>query len=400
MLVDFSCSNHYTHHASYLRSYADFLTRLGCEVEIWINNAASADVKKYLKNYRVKAILDSPDYGNTIRSNFLRFFRDRLLGVFLKFLDGMFSEAVSENVRDILARNYFSKAYSELLRREYSEGQLNLVFPSVDGIGIRFLKYCLTHQFNSIGFSVRVINSHSRGLLGVKDALTMFSKLIAEDKEQKFLIGYETDTVRKDFSTLLPSNRLVWAPIPPADQQVKSKDGFSCVLGFIGSARKNKGFEDIPAILQILRGNNSDFSAIIQLANFEWPGFQKTYNLLKEFQGNIKFLPGGCSEQELQDALKKLDFLVLPYKLDNYRLAGSGLMYQAADLRIPIFASAGVGFEWDLLEFGIGDVFRDYGQLPSLISKYKIDYDQLSVAFERYAQARAKWCEVFLRISS
>lgn len=400
VLVDFSCSNHYTHHSTYLRAYADFLKNLGFGVEIWINNAASADVKSYLKNYRVKAILDSPDYGNTVNSNFLRFSRDRLLGICLKILEIFCTEAFCENVREIFARFYFSKAFSELSRRANSGEELLLVFPSVDGIGIRFLRYCLSFQFNSVGFSVRVINSHNRGLLVVKDALSIFSKLIVKDKKQKLHIGYETETVRIDFSTLLPSDRLVWAPIPPSNQQIIDRDEDSCVLGFVGSARKNKGFEDIPEILQTLRDNNIDYSAIIQLANFEWPGYKETFKVLNEFPGKIDFLPGGCSEQELQDALKNLNFLVLPYQLENYRSAGSGLLYQAADLGIPILASAGVGFEWDLLTFGIGDVFRNYEQLPSLISKYKIDYPQLLGAFDHYAQAREQSCKVFLRVCS
>ncbi len=400
VLVDFSCSNYFTHHASYLRSYAEFLSDLGCDVEIWINNAASTEVRAYLERYQVKAILDSPDYGNTMDSNFLRYLRDKMFGVCLKFLDSFASHKLSEVVREKFARIYFSKAFSELVRRGNSGEEIHLVFPSVDGIGIRFLRYCLGRELGEIGFSIRVINSHSRGLLGVKNALTVFSKLIAEDKKQKLFIGYETDAVRIEFSELLPSSRLIWAPIPPTHQQFTRNSHAACVLGFIGSARENKGFDTIPDILQILQDNKIDYTAIIQLANFEWPRYQETYNLLKGFSDNVTFLPGGCSEIVLQEALRNVDFLILPYKLENYRLAGSGLLYQAADLSVPILASAGVGFEWDLLNFAIGAVFQDYNELPSLISNYKFSGDELPVAFKRYARARAQASEKFVKVVS
>lgn len=398
VLVDFSCSNYFTHHASYLRYYAEFLSSLGCNVEIWINNAATAEVKEYLKDFKLKAILDSPDYGNTRGSNYVRYFRDRILVFFLRVLDSIANSRLSESVRQILARFYFRKGFSELLHRDKAGEKFHLVFPSVDGIGIRFLRYCLSQELNSVRFSIRVINSHSRGLFGVKNSLEVFSQLIAEDKKQKLYIGYETDSVRKELSKYLPPDRLIWAPIPPADQEVKKNPGKSCILGFIGSARENKGFENIPKILQTLLDYKVDFSAIIQLANFEWPGYRHTYNLLTEFEDYVTFLPGGCSENLLQESLRKVDLLVLPYKLENYRLAGSGLLYQAADLNVPILASAGVGFEWDLLNFAIGQVFQNYNELPSLILNYKNNADEVRVSFERYALARAQASKKFLRI--
>lgn len=398
MLVDFSCSSYFTHHASYLRSYAEFLLNLGSNVEIWINNAATTEVNEYLKDFQSKAILDSPDYGNTRGTSFIRYFRDRVLEIFLRVLDSVASFKFSEGVRQILARFYFRKGFSELLHRDLAGEEIHLVFPSVDGIGIRFLKYCLSQELNSVRFSVRVINSHSRGIFGVKNSLEVFSQLIAEDKNQKLYIGYETDTVRREFSKYLPPDRLIWAPIPPAGQVVKRNPSKSCILGFIGSARENKGFDNIPEILQTLRENKVDFSAIIQLANFEWPRYKHTYKLLTEFEDYVTFLPGGCSENLLQESLRKVDLLVLPYRLENYRLAGSGLLYQAADLNVPILASAGVGFEWDLLNYSIGEVFQNYNELPSLILNYKNNANEIHVSFKRYALARAQASKKFLRI--
>lgn len=400
VLVDFSCSNYFTHHASYLKAYADFAADSGYEVEIWINNAATSEVKTYLRTYSLKPILDSPDYGNTIYSNINRYLRDRVFGLCLKLIDSFRIKNFSNFVREKCARLYFSTAFSEILRLEKSSKDCLVIFPSIDGIGIRFLKYCLDFQFDSLTFSARVLNSQTRGLLGVENALTDLSDIVAKDKDLRIMVGYETDSVRNQFSELIPPNQLLWAPIPPRNLVPTRNYGQPYVLGFIGSARENKGFDNIPAILEKLVDCKVEFKALIQLANFEWPSYRDTYNkLIDRFYNQVTFLPGACSEDALQNALQNIDFLILPYKLENYRFAGSGLLYQAADLNVPILASAGVGFEWDIIEFSIGDVFQDFEVLPQLISHSKFRNNYLSPAFKKYSDARAQATRNFLRFS-
>ena len=94
-------------------------------------------------------------------------------------------------------------------------------------------------------------------------------------------------------------------------------------IGFIGSARKNKGFDLIPKILEGLKKSRIEFKAVIQLANFEWDEYPHTYKSLLKYTDQIEFLDGGCSENHILDALNQINFLVMPYSFESYKKSGS-----------------------------------------------------------------------------
>jgi hypothetical protein len=78
----------------------------------------------------------------------------------------------------------------------------------------------------------------------------------------------------------------------------------SITLGFLGSARPNKGFDDIPKILDSLKANNIIFTAVIQLPKFEWPEFRQTYNKLRKNHLNVvKFINSSISKSHYQNVL-------------------------------------------------------------------------------------------------
>ena len=157
-------------------------------------------------------------------------------------------------------------------------------------------------------------------------------------------------------------------------------------LGFLGTARPNKGIDKIPEILIALKNNKLDFIATVQEAKFPWPEYTETIKLLNKFPENVRLLSAALSDSDFINEFSSIDFLILPYSPEDYKIAGSGLLFTAADFKIPIFATKGVGFEWDILNFSLGCAFENTNQLV-LQLKETLNNSQL-FGFDRYNRAR------------
>jgi hypothetical protein len=112
--------------------------------------------------------------------------------------------------------------------------------------------------------------------------------------------------------------------------------------------------------LDSLKNLQVNFLAFIQLPKFEWVEFKLTYNkLIKDHSESIQFIDGGISKDTLDQTINTVDLVVLPYKLENYQLAGSGILFLAADFKVPIAATKNLAFSWDIEVFKLGFLFED-----------------------------------------
>jgi glycosyltransferase involved in cell wall biosynthesis len=240
---------------------------------------------------------------------------------------------------------------------------------------------------------MRIIGAESRGILGTSDLVPSINRIA--DQISDLRVGWEVDSMKSRMIEFgVDPERLYWAPIPSSFKPVpKPNSPKRITLGFLGSARRNKGFSSIPNIAYSL--NHSEIKLFVQQANFAWDGYSETLQELLGQGDRISFLPGAASNEELRLALSECSVLVLPYLADSYRFAGSGIMYQAANLGIPIICTEGVGFDWDVKNFGIGSTFRTLEDLHELI----INFDSFSY-FQNiieYNCARNLACTEFLR---
>lgn len=393
VLVDFSCSREYTHHAEYLSAFANHLHGMNLGYELWVNRAADSGVRSLLRSHPVFPILNSLDYSFKRNENFSLFILNKMAkGILSKqkisFLPTRYQEKILNSASSLLSRSAIKRL--KVLTGKHE--RVVMVFPSADGLTLRFLRLLAVSNFNQISVSMRIIGAETRGVLGVKDFVSRINEIAHGVSDLR--IGWEVDSMKTQMieSGVLPE-KLYWAPIPTSSNPVfNSSSPKKMTLGFLGSARKNKGFSDIPFIANSIR--HLDIGFQVQEANFAWDGYLDTLTELLRLGDRINFLPGAASNGELNQALSKCSVLVLPYELDSYRFAGSGIMYQAANLGIPIFCTDGVGFDWDVKNFLIGSTFRTLDELQSLI----INFDSSSYArsIVKYNQARNLACSEFL----
>jgi glycosyltransferase involved in cell wall biosynthesis len=237
-----------------------------------------------------------------------------------------------------------------------------------------------------------MIGAETRGVLGTKDLNSFIGQI--ESGVSDLRIGWEVHSMKNRMIDCgVRSEKLYWSPIPPTSSPLlKLSNPKKMTLGFLGSARRNKGFSSIPQISNLLRDLDIRFQ--VQEANFEWDGYLASMAELLGLGERVGFLPGGASNEELNQAMLECSVLVLPYEVDSYRFAGSGIMYQAANIGIPIFCTEGVGFDWDVKNFGIGSTFRSPEELRSLVTNFdSLAYFQKIV---EYNQARNLACSEFL----
>jgi glycosyltransferase involved in cell wall biosynthesis len=239
---------------------------------------------------------------------------------------------------------------------------------------------------------MRLTGGETRGVFETTDLNSLIKQIAAGVSDLR--IGWETHSMRdKLIESGIQPEKLYWSPIPttskPSHRLIEPK---RMTLGFLGSARRNKGFSSIPHISELLSDLDIDF--LVQEANFEWDDYSTSMDELHRLGDRIEFVPGAASNGDLKQSMSGCSVLVLPYEVDSYRFAGSGIMYQAANLGIPIFCTEGVGFDWDVKSFGIGSTFCALEELRSLVTNF-----DSTVYFQnivKYNHARNLACSEFL----
>ena len=396
ILFDFSCGKFYTHHSSYLKDYYDFLVSRNNHAKVWVNSSADQNVLKLFEN-NVSAIFRSNYYSHTRKDNLRLFLTDYFVNclVYIK---------IPSFIRSLLSSLYLNSAIKELKKYVKSGNSIKLVVPTLDGLGMRLVIKALKLYSDNISLiALRVTGAERRGIFGFEKSLEVL-KEISDRYPDKINIGYEVNAygVKLLDSEVIDKN-IFWAPMPYISRRVESTTkrllvGAPFKLGFLGSARPNKGFDYIPEILDSLKNLQVNFLAFIQLPKFEWVEFKLTYNrLIKDHPESIQFVDGGISKDLLDQTINNVDLVVLPYKLENYQMAGSGVLFLAADFKVPIAATKNLAFSWDIEVFELGFLFEDAIDFSSKLKSFLGNSVDLNL--EQYNNNRINANLKFLRIN-
>lgn len=378
ILLDFSCGRFYTHHSSYLKDYACFIDSFGLSSEIWINDSADKEVISELSNYTVRPILKSNMYGMQRKQNLPRFVIEKFLNVFFKFLVWVKTPKILLELLRIYCSNIYLKSVVKQIEFLNScEREIVLIFPTLDGLGLRLIKNLSQQNYNKIiRVCVRVIGGEKRGIFAVFES----EKTLVDIKNTsnfELNLGYEVEIYKEKFISreFLPPY-LHWAPMPTIKRVSWSKGKRSnsdqkLKLGFLGSARSGKGFENIPIILDMLSHQNLKFHAFIQKPIFNWKNSEQTIEALSYVhKDDVTWIAGGISRERIDQIICDLDLLFLPYEADIYRFAGSGLLFIASDYLIPVVTNNQVAFAWDVNNFQIGLTYENFESVIPQLSNF------------------------------
>jgi len=333
-----------------------------------VNDSADEEMLSFFDKIKVRPILKSNMYGMQRKQNFLRFVFDRLLKNFFKFLVKLnISDSKIEIFKIKFSSGFLKSAIKELESLNFHEKDIVLVFPTLDALGFRMIRCLAQKNYTKvIRVCVRVTGAEKRGVFSV---LKSENELIQIKSSSNFElnIGYEVDSYRQKFSSReLEFPNLYWAPMPTIERNLEwyienTNSDPRLQLGFLGSARSGKGFDDIPTILDMLKLKKVPFHAFIQKPIFEWEKSNETIASINNFHSqNVTWLAGGISRNQIDEIIYTSDVLFLPYDCEQYKYAGSGLLFIASDYFIPVITNDQVAFAWDITTFNIGLTYENF----------------------------------------
>ena len=144
--------------------------------------------------------------------------------------------------------------------------------------------------------------------------------------------------------------------------------------------------------LKTINSNNVSINSDSQI----YSKYSYTYNLFL-YLNVIKFINSSISKENLDRKISAVDLIVLPYRFHNYQLAGSGILFLAADYKVPVASTNNLAFCWDIERFKIGFTFEDESDFS-----FKLKYfskSSLHSNFEHYNDSRNIANLKFLRIA-
>lgn len=398
IIIDFNATRRYSHHWSYVSKYKNFLEDFSEPYEIWIPKNAHTDISFGL-GQNLQKFLRSNVYGFEKQENIISWATVKVIDLLLLRFKYLVNSEKLEILKRFFSHFYTTAPYQRIKSLSKSGVELNLIFPTMDSLAFRLVERCLKQGIPLKRICFR-LGSGYKDNFKIDKIEDRLNKLIREFPQCNFALGYETIPHRQILLSYgLISDNLFWTPAPPSKQYIESKKNSKVLtLGFLGVARPNKGFVEIPELVRSLTSHSISFQVIVQEAIYPWSEYINAVQQLNEFSGNITILPANISEQKLEDQFNAIDVLVLPYNTDDYKLAGSGLLFTAADLSIPIITRKGVAFEWDVTEYLLGFTYENSKDFICNI-KHIID-GTVNYGFNSYNTDRYFAIKVFLGIRS
>ncbi len=386
LLIDFNATRRYSHHWSYLKKYQNLLLEVTDNYQIWLPVNAHEEILSQLgSNYN--NFLKSNIFGYERKENLLSWFHVRITDLGVKLAIKYLKPSQAERLKKIVSKMYTQKPL-ELIRQLQDSGEeINLVFPTADSLAVRLAGGCLSSGIKVNRICFRLSSSH-KDTFRVEEIENHLKALIRMYPSSHIIIGFETIPHKRNLIDFgFEESNLCWTPAPPVTELVAIKVAKKPLqIGFLGAARPNKGFVEIPRLIRSLVLSGVVFKAYVQQAVYPWPNYIHALNELKGNPEYVSILAANLSETELDKILGEIDVLVLPYSPEDYKLAGSGLLFEASDLGIPVITKQGVAFDWDIEQYFLGFTYKSEEDFTSIIKESL--FKEQNYGFNRYNSER------------
>ena len=370
IVLDFWASQRNMHQLLYVKKYSDYIQNFYKEDTLcWIPSTTDTGLVKEIGLQKTELILKSPEY--TVHQNFGLFVITRII---LNFLNWKFLQSIkwlAHFFRTFFSIFYLIRAYNRLLFLSKKYETIHLVFPCSSPLSIRLLEMIQKSKRNKFKAHLIFSTGENKGVFRFHNFENKIRQLAAT---MSLTIGTETITYQKEIDKIYSfGNKIKWSPTPYSPPRKYTKITRDAIaLGFLGTARPNKGFETIPGLLKKLKSCDVAFTAIIQKAIYPWEEYhQSIYDINNLELTGVNFISANLSHEEFILQFEKVDVLILPYFKEFYKFAGSAILFMAADYGIPIIAPQGLSFEWDILNFGIGYTYSSESDFVNCVENCK-----------------------------
>jgi glycosyltransferase involved in cell wall biosynthesis len=369
IVADFGASLIHTHHGDAISAFLDLLTQNHQKFLVLLPMGSLLEIDERAQNYEVKKVLLPSSHNAPYRLSSV----NSLLPVIFTNVSRIANRLSVKFVLRILIRFALLRLRKEISTQQKNFSQVCVLFPTACPFVIKFIEDSTSHlPGHSIGQIANVYarftnTSENRGSFATVAGRNTLASSLAKntDGESNFIrLGFETDNYSRSFEA--PSWIKYRSPFPPLSQMPSSllkKDQLT--FSFLGYPKEIKGMYKILDIVRQVELHNStnDLRWIIHIASTN----DRIYSELNHL-GNIKFLEGKISTQEMEAALISSSVLVLPYDVEKYSMNASAMAYRAADSEIPVLTFFGSAFSDDIKKYGLGWLAIDDRELINFIS--------------------------------
>ena len=124
------------------------------------------------------------------------------------------------------------------------------------------------------------------------------------------------------------------------------------VVGFVGDARKARGFHNLPKIIKTLKKKNFNFYFIIQFSKITDDLIQTKKELLElsKKDKKIQIVEKYCDYKEFRNILKKINIMPIIHKATEINKITSGTMYSCVSNEIPTVIPKNTNFMKDIMK--------------------------------------------------
>ncbi len=395
MLIDFNCAHRSTHHWSSMAIYGKFINKHEEDFQFWTPKYIDQEIYKELSSIgSVLKILTSPQYGST---DFRRFPLSNLVTkisrLYSEYLVG--KPLIGNQVKRIVTIYCIMPSFLRIVRESRS-AKIHLVFPTLDYMGIQLIGL-IEKYLSGLTIHVRRMGSETRSPFSTGEEFASLIKLVDSAVNNSIHLGIPTLGLLNEVrQKCRKPDQIHWSPLPPNSTKKSQHRTRNKVLniGFPGTAKKSKGYSEIPKILNQLEEEGISVNVFLQKALYPWSDYLETRSKIFSSNHSIQELESVLSIDEYQFVLNQLDLIFLPYERDAYLNADSGILYEAADLRIPIFCPDNLGFSDEAFLNGFGFNINSSETMTELVAKAMSDQTQNNL--NEYNNKRREALEVFL----
>lgn len=226
--------------------------------------------------------------------------------------------------------------------------ELTVFNPNDDPISLYILQKIRNISKSNFIIKSRFICTRDRMLLK-KDSIPikLLKRKISSSIRYRDKISAETITYSEFLSREL-GIKVEFVPFPPIDTRFSDKHIHrdDDLYVSLGSARKDKGFESLPAWIDQITQGNPKAHFIVQRASKEWEGYNKALEKLFELD-NVRVLPSYIDDNSQYTILASAYAVLAPYDQTTYQFRGSAFARRALYLGKPICVTLGTSMSLD-----------------------------------------------------
>jgi hypothetical protein len=242
------------------------------------------------------------------------------------------------------------------LTRNYDVTVFN---PNDDPISLYILQQMRNITSSNFIIKSRFICTRDRVLIKQNSKiLNQLKKRIAASIRSEDRTAAET----KSYSEFLSSEfrvKVDFVPYPPIDVRFSEEQtpGVSDLYVALGAARKDKGFENLLALIDQISRENPDAHFVIQRAIKKWDGYEEALGALSKLD-KVRILPSYIDVKSQHEILTSAFAVLAPYDPIIYQFRGSAFVRRAMYLGKLVCTSPGTSMSKDADSHGLS-IFPD-----------------------------------------